>query len=57
MQIYVNCLYNIFFHFSEKSRFFFKQVINYKPQTYCGEKVVSVCVCSEQAHNKEVINK
>ena len=28
MQIYVNCLYNIFFHFSEKSRFFFLFTVN-----------------------------
>jgi len=44
MQIDVNCLYSIFFHFSKKN-IFFKQVINYKPQTYCSKKVVSVCVC------------
>ena len=37
---YENVNYN-----QEKKRFFFKQVINYKPQTFCGKKVVSVCVC------------
>ena len=45
MQVDVNCLYNIFLHFSEENTdFFFEQVINYKPQIYCGKKVVSVCV-------------
>ena len=38
-------VYIVFSFIFLKKNIFFKQVINYKPQTYCGKKVVSVCVC------------